>query len=528
MRIQTRPIAGPRLVRDYLSGDASTLELFGVPATDAFGEKAAEVERTFPADGRARLARILRGGGGDRDRRLERFVQEEGFAVTTGQQPGLLGGPLFTLYKAFSAAALARHLEPELGRPVLPVFWIASQDHDWDEVRRCRLPDLQNELAEVALPEGIPPHSFHIPDLGAELSRARDQLLEQLPDSDFAPEYRALLEGSHGRGGTLAEAEARLLEGLLAHAGIFILTPEHPEAADTAAPVLLEEARHALEREEALHRRGRELEAAGHELQVPLLAQGLNLFLRTEEGRERLFRAGDGPFRTRKSGLTLSLDDLEERVRERPADLTPNVLLRPVVESALVPTLAYMAGPGESAYFPQTVPLFEAAGRTPPVVRPRLSGFVLESKVEKVLEKFGLEIDELDRPFHEIAGALAREEMPADLRQALGALRGEIARGTRTLAEAVEALDPTLKGTVDGVRRQGFSALDDVEKKITQAIKREAEVAHAQVQKAQLHLFPLGVAQERVISPFYYLFRYGPAFLTAIEEAATSVVKGDR
>ena len=525
MKIVPRPISGSPLVVDYLAGREPALGLFGGLRPDrieSYRSKLDEVDARFDQEARLRLAGELRGGGGEAEERLARFVEDGGVAVTTGQQPGLLGGPLYTLYKALSASKLAERLERVLHRPVIPVFWVASQDHDWAEVRRTHLPDLSNNLAtvELELPGDMAPHPFHVPDLGLGLAAAREALLGHLPETDFSGAYRTALEATHTPGRTLADAETSLLEGLLGPLGVFVLRPDAPEAARAALPVLLAELAEARDREEALRERAARLESGGYSLQVPLMDRGANLFLSTDRGRERLYRAPGGGFRTRHGQRERSVAELEAIARTEPSRLTPNVLLRPVVETALVPTLAYVAGPGETAYFPQTVPLFAAAGRTPPIVHPRLSAFVVESKVEKVLKKFELELDQLRRPHHELAGELTREEIPDDLRGAMGGLRGEIARRCREIADAVTGVDPTLKGTVDGVRSQGFAALDDLQKKVTQALKRENEIALQQLEKAQLHLFPHGSPQERVFSPFYYLFRYGPRFISELEAVA--------
>jgi uncharacterized protein YllA (UPF0747 family) len=141
---------------------------------------------------------------------------------------------------------------------------------------------------------------------------------------------------------------------------------------------------------------------------------------------------------------------------------------------------------------------------------------VVETKIRKVLDKFGLDVPALNRPFHEIASEIARDEVPEDVRRALGALRGAIGKGVGELQGVVKSVDPTLKGPVQHVRSHAFDALDDLEKKIVHAVKRESEIALTQLEKAQLHLFPAGKPQERIVNPFYYLARYGGAFLDEV------------
>jgi bacillithiol synthase len=530
----THPLKGSELVRRYLEGDPEAAGFYpgGLPSRlESYEAKAQEVRARFDRAGRERLARILTGGGDNGPARLARFVEAEGLAVTTGQQPGLFGGPLYSLYKALTAAALARRLEGRLGVPVIPVFWVASEDHDWDEVRGVSLPDVENELVrvEIAVPEGADHAPLHRVEPGAALVEARKELVALLPDSDFSPALVADLEASYRDDATLPGAFAELMRRELARAGVFLLSPEHPDAQRAALPVLLAEAAESRTRAEALEARGSDLEARGFTVQVPLLEGGVNLFLEGARGRDRLFLAGTDAggsprFRLRMEGRELSLGELHDEATADPSRLSPNVLLRPVVESTLVPTLAYVAGPGETAYYAQTDPLFRGHGIAQPVIHPRLSATVVEAKVGKVLEKFRLPLEALARPHHEVAGEVMKEELPDEVRQALGELRGAVARGARELGSAVKAVDPTLTGPVDHFRNQGFSMLDDVEKKVVQALKREAGIALQQLAKAGLHLFPGGKPQERVFPAVYYRARYGPAAMEAWLAAAESAV----
>jgi bacillithiol biosynthesis cysteine-adding enzyme BshC len=256
---------------------------------------------------------------------------------------------------------------------------------------------------------------------------------------------------------------------------------------------------------------------------VPILDGGVNLFFEGPAGRDRLYRDGSG-FRLNRAEARLSGKDIEERIREDPSLLSPNVLMRPVVESAVFPTLAYVAGPGEISYFAQLKDFFQAHDLEMPVIHPRRSATILEKKVEKVLEKFNLGLDALDRPHHELAGEIAREEIPAEIRQALGEIRGALGSGTGNLARAAREVDPTLKGPITNARNTAFQAFDEAEKKILQAVKRQNEIALGQVEKAQQNLFPMGAPQERVLNPFHYLIRYGPGLIdTLLEEFSVAL-----
>ena len=512
---------GASVVQDYLAGRSEAMPFYRRHFREAaaFVDKAAEVDRRFDRAARERAVEaITTPPGGDADR-LTRFVEDGGYMVTTGQQPGLYGGPLYSIHKALTAVRLAEALEARLGKPVLPVFWVASDDHDWAEANHADLIGVDNELHrfELASPvsAGAPP--LHRIRLGADADELLDGFVEHLPQTDFSAEYVELLRAGFTAGGTLPGGFHRVLQGLLGRYGLFFTDAADAAVKRDSAELLMTELGRAAEMEEVLGRTAGELTSAGYELQVPILKEGVNLFLEGPAGRERLYRE-DGAFRLRSSEKVVSREDVTAARESDPAILSPNVLLRPVVESELFPTLAYVAGPGEIAYFAQLGAYFEAHGIEMPVVYPRWAATPVESKIRKVLDKFDVDLRALNRPFHEIAGEFAREEMPDAVVAAIGKLRGALGAGAGDLQKAVVPVDPTLKGPVQHFRSTAFSALADVEKKVVQAVKRESEIALSQLEKAQLHLFPRGKPSERVQSPLYFLTRYGGAFLDELYE----------
>lgn len=504
------------MVQDYLDARPEASGFFRGHYTSLadYEARAEAIDGRFDRAARERAASALSVPPGGDPGRVARFVEEGGFMVTTGQQPGLFGGPLYSAYKGLTAIRLAEALEPKLGRPVLPVFWVASEDHDWAEANHTTLVGTDNELwtCELAPPDPSTTPSIHRIPVGDDIATIRDAFVERLPSTDFSGPFLELLAASAKPGTTLSDSFRSIMEGLLGRYGLFFTDAADPTVKAVSAPVLEDELRRSAELETVLSSTASTLDGAGYGQQVALLDGGVNLFLEGPAGRERLYRDGDH-FRLRASGESLALDDVLGRAAADRKALSPNVLLRPVVESAVFPTLSYVAGPGETAYYAQLADYFDAFGIEMPVIHPRFGATVVESKIRKVLDKFGLDIPDLGRPFHEISSALARDEVPESVRRAIASLRGAIGKGVGELQVAVREVDPTLKGPVQHVRSQGFAALEDLERKVVHAVKRENEIALAQLQKAQLHLFPEGKPQERVMNPFYYLVRYGGAFL---------------
>jgi len=524
LEILVAPPTGAPLVQDYVEGKAEATAFFAGHFDDpaAYRAKAEEVDARFDRAARLRAIEAIGVPPGADAGRLERFVEEGGYVVTTGQQPGLFGGPLYNVYKALTLVRLAETLETALGKPVLPLFWVGSEDHDWEEANHTCIVGVDNELHEPVLPAPHPdvrPAIHRIP-LPADVMALRDGFLANLPDTDFSRPYRELLQDAVAEGTTLSGSFRQIMEELLGPYGLFFTDAADLALKAAVRPAFERELDRAEELEGVLADTAGRLERAGYGLQVSLMAGGVNLFLESEAGRERIYRDGDD-FRLHQSGELLTRDDVLARADADPTVLSPNVFLRPVVESTAFPTLAYVAGPGEMAYFAQLRDYFSAHGIRMPVIHPRFGATVIESKIRKVLDKFGLDVGEMNRPFHEIASDIARDEVPADVRRALGELRGSIGKGVGELQNAVKDVDPTLKGPVQHVRGQAFAALDELEKKVVHALKRENEIALAQLEKAQLHLFPKGKPQERVINPFYFLARYGRAFLDGVARRFT-------
>ncbi len=521
MRIERVVPARTGLAGAWARGEAAATPFYP-PSTDdpgAVRALARSLGQVWTGEKRARLAGSLRGGGAESASRLERFVREGGFVVTTGQQPVLFGGPLYVLYKALGAIHLAARWEVLLGRPVLPVFWIASEDHDWEEARLARIIDPANELHEIRVEDTL--EDRHPPlfrrKVGRGLRAAFDAFAVHLPDSEFAPRWERILDEA-ASAGTLPEAFEAVILGLLGDRGLFTLQAHDPGLKEATRDLLVRELDEGAASEQALVRRAAEIEGAGFACQVPILDGALNLFVEGPTGRERLFRGGDpeGGFVLRRSGAVRSLEEIAAAVRGDPAILSPNVLLRPVVEAAFIPTLAYVAGPGEAAYLAQSAPLFERHGVHRPLVHLRDGFNLVEAKIEKVLAKLDLTSDALSEPFHELAGQVVREGMPEGIRRALGEARGALARSAGTLAGEVRALDPTLEPVARQLQGQGFQQLDEIEKKVVQSLKRENEITLDQLRKAQLHLHPGGEPQERAIGPWYHLYRYGAELIDRI------------
>jgi bacillithiol synthase len=522
MQIHVHRLGGDRLVDDYLAGEDRILRFFaGSPYDgDAYLARAESLDARFGGPHRSAMVEAVHPLGPEAATKLESIAAGNGYFVTTGQQPGLFGGPLYTVHKALSAVVLARRLEGILDAPVLPIFWIASDDHDWAEANHAHLLDPSNRLRRLALlGDPDPPRSMGRRQLGSSADPALDELAQALPASDFTASVLERIRGAYSPRETVASAFGKTLTALFEGLPLGLVDGQDPVVRTLGAEVLGQELENGPAHEAALRERTDRLEAAGYTAQVVILPGASNVFHEDDEhGRERLLHE-DGDWVLRASGRRLGGRELRQLWSEEPERFSPNVVLRPVVESAVFPTLAYVAGPGEVRYFAQTGGLFERHGLSMPLVFPRLSVTLLESKVVKVMEKFGLGLAEFRQPVHELITAVVREDVPEPVRSALSALRARIGEGYQAVFEAARAVDPTLKGPIFHARNEAFMGLGEVEKKVRQHVKLKRETDLEQIEKAAANLAPLGKPQERVLNVHQYLARYGDELIPAILEA---------
>ncbi|MDR0787807.1 MAG: bacillithiol biosynthesis cysteine-adding enzyme BshC, partial [Gemmatimonadota bacterium] len=326
------------------------------------------------------------------------------------------------------------------------------------------------------------------------------------------PLVQAILQAFAEPGRTVAESFNEAMAAVLERFGMVLADAANPALKKLSRPVLRGALEEAVALEAALIRRNRAIAEAGYSTQVVVLEGGTNVFREGERGRERLDRA-EGGFALRERRRTLESEAVFSELEATPEVYSPNVLLRPVVESAVFPTIAYIGGPGEIAYFAQTAALFKAFGRTPPVVVPRFSGLVVEPAVERALSALQLSIPDTAEPRDLLMERLARGAMPEGAAQTLTGMREEIVSRFDELADRVEEIDSTLVGALAAERDRLLLGATRAERRIVRALKRSDRVAADRLDRVLNSLRPEGQPQDRVLNVLTYLVRYGEHFL---------------
>ena len=436
--------------------------------------------------------------------RTDILRQPGSVAVVTGQQLGLFAGPLYSIYKALSAVHYAEQIEVETGRPAVAVFWLAGEDHDFEEVQGTVFTDGEDVRRVRYDSDAVGgPVGRMVLDADALATTLR-QLDASLPQGPFRDEVLELVNACYRPGVTMRDAFARLLRRLAP--GLVLMSVDDPRLKALAAPVFEKEVADWEGTHTALTQVSRQLEEAGFHAQVKPMP--VNLFAFTDDGqRLPIDPEGEG-FRLR-GGEAISADELARWASETPERLSPNVVLRPLVQDVLLPTVAYVAGPGEAAYFAQLKPVYERFGVAMPVVWPRLSLTVVEPGVAKVLDRYRLDLPDLSGEMHALWRRLALDASETDLAAAFADARATLDALAARLNEPVTATSTTLESALGAAQTRMMNALNRLEVKTVRVEKRNHDDVRSRLERAQAALWPGGSLQERALSPLQFAALYG-------------------
>lgn len=502
------------LFRRYVAGGPTALRFF---AHD-FGDPAAlrtATERAAALDrDRETLADVLAGQNARWDNwdeavraNVEALRDPASAAVVTGQQLGLFGGPLYTVYKAVTAVQLARQMAEDTGRPVVPVFWLAGEDHDFEEIRATVVLSGRDPV-RIALPPDDARTPVGRRVLGPEIDAALADLERALRPTAFTPHLLAALRRSYRPGATMRDAFASWMAHLFAGSGLVLLSVDDARLKRLAAPVFRQEIERPEETLARLTEAGEALLQAGFHQQVTPLPG--NLFLMEPEGRFTLDPDGDG-FVLRGLDRRYAKAELLALLDAEPERFSPNVVLRPVVEDRLLPTAAYVAGPGEASYYAQLRGVYDAFGVPMPVVYPRASVTLVEATVRRVLDRYGLGVPDLDADIEALHRRFALDLSDHDIEAAFADALAQAGGAVDALKPLAVDVDPTLEQSAEATRAALRNALGKLETRVVRAEKRHHALVRERLEKAQSALYPTGKLQERALSALPFLNAHGPA-----------------
>ncbi len=476
-----------RIFSDFLSHSPTVRKFFPHQPDPAH---IAEFAKNVPRDSErlAKVADVLERqnrawGASEATLRNIQRLRDGAHAVVTGQQVGLFGGRLYALFKAASVLALAKQVEA-MGVPCVPVFWLATEDHDLAEVNQALL--LTNDLqlvpftAPTAGVEGAPVATIRFAaGIDGQVAGAADLLGESL-----AADY---LRESYSEGETFSNAYAKLLTRIFRDHGLIFLDPADAELHRIAAPLFVSAIEHSASLDQAILARNRELLAAGYHEQVKVTAESTPLFALVDGARVAIHRANGG-FKVGRE--IVAADELRRRIVAAPESFSANVLLRPVLQDYWLPTLAYTGGPAEIAYFAQTAVVYEQLlGRVTPVVS-RLSATLIEPRIERLLAKYDIELPELFHGECQLRDCIAERTLPPELKDSFEAARHRVGQSMQQVSASLQKLDPTL---VEAARRAASKMqyqISRLQKRAAQAELRRTEIIGRHAAQIENAIYP--------------------------------------
>jgi bacillithiol biosynthesis cysteine-adding enzyme BshC len=517
-----------KLFLDYLRGEPEVLRFY--PSAVGFHQdvslRVPEVLAAHRTDRQAlcdALEAMNRNWGASEEtiKSIARLREEDTVAVVTGQQAGLFTGPLYTIYKALSAVKLAECLTDRETKAV-PVFWIATEDHDFAEVATAEFIGCDCRLSEVtASPamhrEGTPVGSVRLDE---SINETVKRLLEVLPGTEFTPELRDILTDSWAAGRGFGEAFARMMSRLMKAYGLIFLDPQDAKLKALAAPLYAEAARRAPEIAAAVEERSRMLVEAGYHAQVVATSDSFPLFLHTQDGaRHAVTRTPAGTYKTKNAEEEYTAEELAELAGRDPLRFSPNVTLRAVVQDYLLPTVAYLGGAAEIAYFAQTTEVYRVLERPRTPILPRASMTIVEHRTGRTLERYDLHLSDFFAGLDAVLARVVEEHLGTEAAQTFDEAEGAVERELDKLKAQLERVDPTLADALETGRRKIEYQLTGLRTRFHRAQMNRDRAAHRQIERAATQLYPHKTLQERHINITSLVARHGLYCINWIYEA---------
>jgi bacillithiol biosynthesis cysteine-adding enzyme BshC len=512
----------------YRQMDPDVISLFGShPARPGDWHRRAQwLEESEPARADRRLlAQALRryqeqvGLHAAADRSLELLSRPETLVVVGGQQAGLFGGALLIYYKALTVIQAARYAQQQLGRPVVPVFWIAGEDHDFDEANHVFVQEEDGSESRIRIerPAGMRLAVSRTPISAASWDAALAELANTLPDSEYKSGMLARLRRHVADSPTLSVAFARLIAEWFGPDGLVLLDADDPALRELEAPMFRELILRNEELEQALGAGEQAVTRLGLPLQAETHPGSSNLFLHHDSGRLLLTRQ-NGKFADRKGTVSLSREELLAMTSDAPERLSTNALTRPLMQDYLLPVLGAVLGPSELAYWGVLRPAFEAFGCQVPLLIPRQSFTYLEPSILKLLDKFSLTPEMAITEWEERRSAWLAQQDKWDLEGTFSRAREQFLQIYEPVVRTVSSLHPGMAELSESNRERILEQIDFLKLRSLDALSKRHEASLRQWERIRSSLAPRGRPQERVYGTVHFWNRYGPDWLALWKE----------
>lgn len=516
MRLSSTPfeqLPFSALYRDYISNFSRLSDFYDV---DPFSEKetSKKIESYSFQGNRQQLVENLR----DYNRQftsseivfqsVDKLLDENSMAVVTGQQLTIYGGPLFTILKILTVIHQSKVWENKFNRPFVPVFWMADEDHDFEEAAVIGSYD-HDEFKKVVL-EAEDSIQKRVSEIIFEenFGKFSNEFLQLLVETDFSGQIQDLLNNTYKKGASFSDAFGRLIISMFAHHGLILAGTNSDKIKRAVTEPIMNSVRKSDEIFEALNINSEKLQSAGYHRQVHI--QTSNLFWIADDGAREKISYSEGEWNIESKGLRWDSVDLIDEINKDPNRFSPNVFLRPLTQSYLLPCAAYVAGPSEIAYYGQMKVLYRLFKLDMPVILPRFSATIIESGIDRIIEKLPFEKFEYNKRIEDLESEYISQSDTTDIESIFSSWKKAAGECSKSSIQAIAEIDATLESSAVKAITSYYNELDKLKGKVYRSLKEQEKIQLIRLRRIQNSLFPNGNLQEREVAFIYFMNKYGP------------------
>lgn len=439
---------------------------------------------------------------------IQRLSNKNTYTIVTGQQLTLLGGPLFTIYKVLTAIHYCQKLNKISSSFYIPVFWLADEDHDFEEISGIGLPAKEGTTHFKWTPENVSDRIVADILLDKSFEQIKSEIQNYLLETDFSDNLWSLVNDCYKKDVSVGEAFGQLLRKLFGHHGLVLAGSNHPAIKSHLKKQLTQSVEQRGQIFQALSKKSDQLEDSGYHRQVVIHES--NLFMSDHTGVRRKLSFDNNTWSLdTKDSRDWSDDQLISEIEKNPENFSPNVILRPILQDVLLPTMAYVGGPGEVSYYAQMKEMYPIFNLTIPVIIPRFSCTLIETGIENALEQLPFNLDDYLKRIEDLESEYVKQSDTPDIESIISEWKKRVEELTDQMKPKVSEIDPTLENSAGKASATYLTELDKLKGKLYRSAKQQESTQLNRIVKIKNALYPNGNLQEREIAFIYFMNKYG-------------------
>jgi bacillithiol synthase len=445
---------------------------------------------------------------------INSLKDKETLAIVTGQQLGIIGGPLYTFYKIITAIKLSNYLNEKYDNyNFVPIFWLEGDDHDFEEIRSINLINSNNETVKISYNDGLPEDaergSIGTVPLKETINKFFDDVNLNLRNSEFKEQILSQLRNIYSPGKTFNQSFKELIFWIFDCYGLIIFDPQDVRTKELLVPVFKKEIKDFRQHLERLISVSAELEEEYH---AQVKVHPLNLFYSIDGGRYSIV-PDENIFKLKRKRKKFTYDEIMREIDEHPENFSPNVLLRPICQDYLLPTVFYVGGPSEIAYFAQVNSLYDFYDIPHPIIYPRSSATILENNISSIIEKYNLDVKDLFTDLKSLGNKVIKSVSESSLDELFNEAENQVENALSKLKDNLFEIDKTMSDSSLKYKEKIISYIEELKGKALEAQKKKHEVTLRQIEKLSTHFYPNSNLQERELNFLYFAHKYGIDFI---------------